>query len=70
MYNPKYIANQEKIKTRAIYRIFQRQLDSFASLLEKESKSVTDTVVADFFDENGDEIPQYIADQIPNLANR
>ena len=70
MYNPKYIANQEKIKTRAIYRIFKRQLESFASLLERETKSTTDTVVADFMDENWDEIPLYISEQIPKLANQ
>lgn len=70
----RYIKNQEEIKTRAIYRIFQKQKKRLVEMLEKESKGfrltvkgIDDDIIDPFIDDTGEEIPEYLLEVLPKI---
>jgi hypothetical protein len=70
----RYIKNQEEIKTRAIYRIFQKQKKRLVEMLEKESKGfrltvkgIDDDIIDPFIDDSGEEIPEYLLEVLPKI---
>lgn len=69
----RYLRNQEKIKSRAIYAIFQEQKELFCEMLDDESKSfrlvkkIGDDIVKKFVDKTKWEIPDYLVKVLPAI---
>jgi hypothetical protein len=70
----RYLRNQEKIKSRAIYAIFQEQKEGFCIMLEEESKSFRievkkgeGDIVKKFVEKTKYEIPNYLVKVLPAI---
>ena len=71
----RYIRNNEAIKSKAIYKIFQNQKKAFADLLENEEKksrifvkkSIIDDIIDPFLDDIKSEVPEYLLTVLPKI---
>lgn len=71
----RYLRNQEKIKTRAIYAILREQRDIFADMLEKNDKSfrllttkaIDDDLIEPFLEATKDMVPRYLLRVLPSI---
>lgn len=70
MYDLKYVMNQEKIKTRALTKILNTQRTLLVSMLEKESKSISDDITDAFILESKAGIPSYFMEALPVIMNK
>jgi len=73
----RYIRNHENIKTRAIYAIFKKEKELFASILEAEEKRIgrwerkitEDDLIDPFLDQIAPDVPEYLITVLPKVMN-
>lgn len=71
----RYLRNQEKIKTKAIYKLLQKHKGLFADALEKEDKShrlltmkaIGDDIIDPFLEDIKADIPKYLLSVLPSI---
>lgn len=71
----RYIRNQESIKTRAIYKLFQKHKALFIDILEKEdknhriltTKAIGDDLIDPFLEDIKGDIPEYLLSVLPKI---
>jgi hypothetical protein len=74
MFNKKYLRNQEKLKTRDLYRIFKRQKNELANLLESSNKSfqtkTTHDELQSYLDSINQEDVEYLLTVLPRIMTQ